>query len=496
MSKGIIFEISEIEKTKKNVIMNSRKFFGNFIIALLGGIVAVAVYATMVEKETVVVTESSTPMTQMTGLTNPFDPTNIDFSYAAEKTVDAVVHVTTVIPGREYSVYDLWRGRKRTESEPDRSGSGSGVIISSKGHIVTNNHVVENSKALKVKLNDGRTYVAELVGADPDTDLAVIKIDEKDLPYIVFGDSDELKIGAWVLAVGNPYNLYSTVTAGIVSAKARDLDLLGRGSKINTGIEAYIQTDAAVNMGNSGGALVNLRGELVGINSAIASYTGTFAGYSFAVPVSIARKVVEDLIEFGEVHRPVLGISIQTVTETIAEEYNIDKIEGVRISTITEDGPAQKAGLNIGDIILKVNDIAVNSNSELLEKINSHNPGEEINLQIKTGKKIKSFDITLEKRDPDAGTIYASDYLGAKFEKPSDRELYRMDLNYGVKVTDLRDGILKEIGIKEGFIIVQINDKAVREIDDISRLCDEAEEKVIIEGYYPRIGYKFYGFKK
>jgi len=461
---------------------------GNFIIALLGGVIAVAVYATLVERETVVVTENRTPMTQLTSLPNTFDPTNIDFSYAAEKTVDAVVHVTAVIPGREYSYYDIWRGRRLTEKNPDRSGFGSGVIISSKGHIVTNNHVVDKTKALKVRLNDGRAYDAEVIGTDPATDLAVIKIDEKDLPYIVFGDSEELKVGAWVLAVGNPYNLVSTVTAGIVSAKARNVGLIKTGDRQNSGIEAYIQTDAAVNMGNSGGALVNLRGELVGINSAIASYTGAFSGYSFAVPVSIAQKVVEDLIEFGEVHRAVLGVVIEAVDAKKAEEFKLDKIEGIRISGITEDGPAQKAGLDIGDIILKVDDVEVNSNPELLEKINSYNPGEKVDLLIKRDNEEISFNITLKKKDPEARVISASIPLGAEFEKLDNKDLLKEDLPYGVKVTDLKEGVLKDTGMKEGFIIVQINKEAVREVEDISRLCDAADSQVVFKGYYPSSG--------
>lgn len=475
-----------------------RRFIGSFIVAVLGGIIALFLYTTFVEKDKVIVTESNMPGAYYTNNPGKFDPTTIDFSMAAEKSVDAVVHVIAVIPGREYSVYDLFRWERRTQKEPDRRGSGSGVIISSNGHIVTNNHVVENSKALKVILNDGRVYDAEIEGRDPDTDLAVIKIDEKDLPFIIFGDSDEMKVGSWVLAVGNPYNLYSTVTAGIISAKGRgNIGLISRGEGVQTGIESYIQTDAAVNMGNSGGALVNLRGELIGINSAILSYTGSYSGYSFAIPVTIVKKVIEDIIEYGEVQRAVMGVIIQPVTDEIAKNFKLDKIEGIRVNALTEGGAAEKGGMEIGDIILEVNGDKVNSNAELLEKINTFSPGDKVSLNVKRNNARRTINLTLLKKDSNANTIYSTvTYAGAELSNISESEMEQMKLKNGVKVTEIGEGTFKDAGIRKGFIITDVNEIAVQTPDDVVKICEEAKRIVLIEGRYPNGRSTYYHYRK
>jgi len=477
--------------------MNTRRILGSFVIAVLGGIIALTIYTSIGGREKVIVTENSKPETYLTSLPGKFDPTTIDFSLAAERTVDAVVHVTAVIPGEEYTYYDLFRWRKIREKEEDKSGYGSGVIISEKGHIVTNNHVVDKSKTLKVKLNDGRIYDAEIIGKDPDTDLAVIKIKENNLPFIVFGDSDRLKVGSWVLAVGNPYNLYSTVTAGIVSAKARNMGLISRGEQVNTGIESYIQTDAAVNMGNSGGALVNLRGELVGINSAIASYTGSYSGYSFAIPVTIVKKVVEDIIEFGEVQRAVLGVVVEKVTDEIAKTYKLEKIEGIRVNALSEDGPAEKGGVEIGDIILEVNGENVNSNPELLEKISTFSPGDDIALTIKRNNSRQQIKLSLAKRDPEANTKFATiSYKGAELSVASGSDLKSLKMRSGVKVVEIGEGTFKNAGVKKGFIIGQVNKITVKEPADVSRICEEAENIVILEGKFPNGRYSYYHYRK
>ncbi|MFC2132944.1 trypsin-like peptidase domain-containing protein, partial [Bacteroidota bacterium] len=436
---------------------------------------------------------------QYTALPDKYN-TEMDFSYAAEKTVDAVVHVTTIVGGEVKLYYDPFRRREFQQKEPDKIGYGSGVIITSDGHIVTNNHVIESSKKIKVKLNDGREYDAEVIGTDPDTDLAVIKIDEEDLQFIVYGDSEELKIGAWVLAVGNPFNLYSTVTTGIVSAKARGLHLIGRDNNNLTGIESYIQTDAAVNMGNSGGALVNLRGELVGINSAIMSQTGMYSGYSFAIPVSIAQKVVEDIIKFGDVHRAVMGVIVEEINSSTAEIYGLEKIEGVRVSAISEDGPAHKAGIELGDVILSANNDKINSNPELLEKMSAYSPGDEIDLLIRRNNVEKNLHIKLQKSDPDAKMIYDSyTYAGAELKKLSESELYKLDLENGVLVNKINKGKFKAAGIEEGFIITKINYKRIIELDDIRKTCENAENLILIEGYYKsgrRLVGKYYYYEK
>ncbi|KAB2821325.1 MAG: trypsin-like serine protease, partial [Paludibacter sp.] len=304
-----------------------------------------------------------------------------DFTVAAELTVNAVVHVkvksevqVSQFGGRD-QLFEYFFGPQFRQQQPQiREGAGSGVIISEDGYIVTNNHVIDKSKEIEVVLNDKRTYSATVVGADPNTDIALLKIDEKNLPYIIFGNSDSLKVGEWVLAVGNPFNLTSTVTAGIVSAKARNINILNSAMPI----ESFIQTDAAVNPGNSGGALVNQRGELVGINTAIASRTGSYAGYSFAVPTTIVRKVVDDLKEFGEVQRALLGVVITTVTADVAQDYNLGKIEGVYVDNVSDNGAAKEAGIRSGDVIIAVGNKKVNTNAELQEAVSQYRPGDDV----------------------------------------------------------------------------------------------------------------------
>ena len=314
-----------------------------------------------------------------------------DFCNAAEKCMPAVVHIKTSYNQPTYTIYDFIFG---TQSAMQVSASGSGVIVSSDGYIVTNNHVIENAEVIEVVMNNKKSYTGKVIGYDATTDLALLKIDATDLPYLTYGNSDDLRIGEWVLAIGNPFNLTSTVTAGIVSAKARNIDA-NSGNQV---IESYIQTDAAVNPGSSGGALVNSKGELVGINSAIASQTGSYVGYSFAIPVNMVRKIVADLAEFGSAQRAYMGIEMIDLNSQTAKKLNVDDVDGVYVSRVVSGGAAEKSGISAGDIILAVNDTKVNSATELLEMISLYRPGANVTLEVKTGNSKRKVDMTLQNR--------------------------------------------------------------------------------------------------
>lgn len=428
-----------------------------------------------------------------------------DFTLAAELSVHAVVHVKTKTPMQaqqgfggggfsdpffEYFFGPQQRRQQQPQEAPMREGSGSGVIISNDGYIVTNNHVIDKSKEIEVTLNDKRTFKAKLVGADPNTDIALLKIEAEKLPVILFGNSDSLKIGEWVLAVGNPFNLTSTVTAGIVSAKARNINIINSQMKI----ESFIQTDAAVNPGNSGGALVNTRGELVGINTAIASQTGSYAGYAFAVPVSIVSKVVSDIRQFGFVQRAVLGVSMQEITSEIAKEKNLKTMEGAYVAEVVENSAAQKAGVKKGDVIKKVNDVDIKSSSQLQEQIGRYSPGDKVTLIVLRENKELKLNAELKNRQGttkvESGEVDL-DMLGAEFKVISDKLKDQFQLDYGLEVKSVSKGKFQTAGIKEGFVIVKINNQAIRSTDDIKEILTEAlntndKFKVLnIAGVYP-----------
>ena len=334
---------------------------------------------------------------------------HLDFTIAAEKTVNAVVHIKSEYSNNYDSdpLMDYFLGPNGNHSKKSQISAGSGVLISSDGYIVTNNHVVEGSSKLLVILNDGRELNAEIIGADPNTDLALLKIKEINLSFAKFGNSDEVKLGDWVLAVGNPFNLTSTVTAGIVSAKARNINILRRNSSEKNifPLESFIQTDAAVNPGNSGGALVNPDGLLVGINTAIASRTGSYSGYSFAIPSNIALKVVNDLKNYGEVQRAFIGVIIQDVTQFVMDDLDLENTNGVLVSGLSIGGAAKEAGIEINDIILKVEQIKVNDVPELQEQIAKYKPGDVVNLIIQRNGINKTVKIKLRN---DKGTIEIS----------------------------------------------------------------------------------------
>jgi len=387
--------------------MKTRTFFGNIAIAVLSAFIAVIVYSNYFHKEISNTSDAKIQKQKALDLVVDSNEVNysqipittkrevFDFTEAAERSIHAVVHVTSKynLENEDYYNNPIYNWLFGEAYRQPSVSFGSGVIISEDGYIVTNYHVVEESDEIQVVLNDKRTFTAELVGTDPSTDIALLKLESTNLPYISFGNSDILKVGEWVLAVGNPFNLTSTVTAGIVSAKARNINILRDQS--NYPIESYIQTDAAVNKGNSGGALVDLKGELVGINSAIISPSGSYSGYSFAIPINLVKKVVADIIKYGEVQRAVLGVEIRDVNSNDLENFNLDKIEGILIIGVSKDGAAKDAGIKEGDVILKINNIKVNSTAELTEQIGKYRPGEKVYVTIKRDNKRKQFNVLL-----------------------------------------------------------------------------------------------------
>ncbi|NDV47403.1 Do family serine endopeptidase [Paludibacter sp. 221] len=421
-----------------------------------------------------------------------------DFTVAAELSVHAVVHVKTKTKMTQMYSMDPFlefffgnpRSRGQEREMPMQEGAGSGVIISPDGYIVTNNHVVGNANEIEVTLNDKRTFTATIVGADPNTDIALIKIDGENLPTIPFGNSDNLKVGEWVLAVGNPFNLTSTVTAGIVSAKARNINILNAEMKI----ESFIQTDAAVNPGNSGGALVNTRGELVGINTAIASSTGAFTGYSFAVPSSIVSKVVSDIKEYGVVQRAILGVSISDINNELAKEKKLKTMQGAYVGSVMEKSAAENAGIKEGDVITNVNGVAVNSASELQEQVGRYRPGDIIYVEVLRDNKTKKLQVELKNRQGNTDIIspqVVAEILGAKFKEVDQKTAEKLRLNYGVQVESVSKGKFYDNGIRQGYIILKINSQTIRTPEDVQKALDQAmnndeqEQVLFIAGAYP-----------
>ena len=420
----------------------------------------------------------------------------IDFTKAADLTVHAVVHVKTFYTNQaKYNPFGMnpfdFFGRPQ-QMQPQEA-SGSGVIITDDGYIVTNNHVVENADKVEVTLNDNQTYTAKVIGTDPSTDLALLKISEKNLPFIAYGNSDDLKVGEWVLAVGNPFNLTSTVTAGIVSAKARNINILPDQYKI----ESFIQTDAAVNPGNSGGALVNNQGQLIGINSAIASNTGSFTGYSFAIPSNLVRKVIDDLVEFGSVQRGFIGISIRDIDSKLIDEKGLKGTQGVYVAGLTEGGAAEEGGLKEGDVITKVGSVDVNSTPQLQEQVGRYRPGDKIAVTVLREGKERNFSLTLRNKEGDTRIIKNEEplrLLGGTFENVNQEERSKLGIRGGVKVSKLLSGKLRSAGIQEGFIITSIDKKPIAGTDDLESALKTKQGGVLIEGVYPNGMKAYYGF--
>ena len=455
-----------------------KNFINLLLIALLSAGLTLGVYKYFFEKQIVVQEQTEkdsfyVPTANNVTNTKLYAAENTDFTSAAQETVDAVVHVKntaikTYVDPWEQILYGTNRGRQYTQV-----GTGSGVIISPDGYIITNYHVVANATEIQITLNNKQEYKAKLIGGDEAIDIALVKIEADGLPYITFADSDQVKLGEWVLAVGNPYNLTSTVTAGIVSAKGRDLGNQNR-------IESYIQTDAAVNPGNSGGALVNTRGELVGINSAITSQTGSYIGYSFAVPSNIAKKVVEDLVEFGDVQRAYLGVKIIELNGENYKQLKADVSEGIYINSVVDNGAAKAAGLKNGDIIVKINGVKISKFSDLNGQLNAHRPGQTVDVTVlRNGN---NLDIPVLLKNEFGNEIYnKTDYidnvLGLDVSPLSTSDQKKWQINYGLKINSIKNRTFADNGIQKGDMILAVDKMKVNDVDDLEQYLKKSSSK-------------------
>ncbi len=470
-------------------------------LSLLGGVVTLGLYVLFFEqpKEVTIINQNAgVPGLRMAA----YDEQNgINFTDAAELSVNAVVHVKTAAqrtaPQFNNPLEELFFGAPRARGPQVVTGSGSGVIMTQDGYIITNNHVINGADKISVTLNDNREFEATVVGTDPATDIALLKISGNDFPYLTFSNSDELRLGEWVLAVGNPFNLTSTVTAGIVSAMGRNINIIPD----QAAIESFIQTDAAVNPGNSGGALVNTRGQLVGINTAISSNRGSYVGYSFAVPSNIVKKVTEDLMEYGVVQRAFLGVSIADITQQMVEELGLEVQSGVFITGTPESGAAQEAGIKRGDVIVKVGDRPVKKASELQEAIGRQRPGDRVNVVVNRKGKERTFEVVLRNKQGETGPVTTAketgiDILGATFEtlpQPQKREL---GIANGVVVRKLQDGALRRAKVPEGFIIIKINNQRVDDPETLNKIVSGLSpgDGILIQGLHPNGKSDYFAF--
>ncbi|WP_297252496.1 Do family serine endopeptidase [Prevotella sp.] len=435
----------------------------------------------------------------------------VDLTYAAEKSLPSVVHILSTKNSKVQTIEvqsdpfsDFFSDpfgffgnpnqgqdgkQKRSVRTPKQQGSGSGVIISTDGYIVTNNHVVADADELTVTLNDNKEYSARIIGTDKTTDLALIKIDAKDLPAITIANSENIKVGEWVLAVGNPFNLTNTVTAGIVSAKGRSL--------YQNGVESFIQTDAAINPGNSGGALVNTRGELIGINAMLYSQTGSFSGYGFAIPTSIMNKVVDDLKKYGTVQRAVIGIQGQDVKNYVdaqkdqGKDVDLGTMEGIYVAKVLEESSAEEAGLKAGDVITAIDGKEMNKMADLQEYLAKKRPGDKVSVSYLRDKKKASKTMTLKNEQGNTQVVKKADLdvLGGNFRAITDGQKKQLNIGYGLEVLKVNSGKFKDAGITKGFIIQRVNDSAVKTIEDLQNLVKEASTSrnpvLYIQGVYP-----------
>lgn len=467
----------------KNAIM--KNFLRMLVVSALGGVLTLGGYVFFFEHQEVAGDIDAVEMPSV--IPSSYEPAtvaaaeNTDFTVVAEKSIHAVVHVKNLSTktSRSNPLYEFFYGQSGG-TERQVVGSGSGVIISSDGYIITNNHVIKGARKLEVTLNNKETYEAEVVGADESTDIALLKINKADLPYLPFGDSDHVRVGEWVLAVGNPFNLTSTVTAGIVSAKARDINIMNN----NKVIESFIQTDAAVNPGNSGGALVNTRGNLIGINTAISSQTGSYIGYSFAVPSNIAKKVIEDILEFGNVQRAYLGINYEELNSEKASEFGIGRTEGVLITRILDQGAAKEAGLMVNDIIIKMDNVKISNFSDLQGFLGSKRPGDDVKVTILRDEVNKVLPLKLknqfgkykfENRD-------FSDYFIGELEPIKKSDANKYDINHGVKIVNLKnEAIERTYGVGNGDIILSVEDQKVYSSEQVDQLLKKYQNKEYFE---------------
>lgn len=425
----------------------------------------------------------------------------LDFTKASQESVHSVVHVKTKVvqsyvqtdPFLEF-FYGPGAGRERKQYG---SGSGSGVIVSEDGYIVTNNHVIQNASEIQVTLNDNTTFDATVVGADPSTDIAVLKIEKTGLPAISIANSDDVKVGQWVLAVGNPFNLNSTVTAGIVSAKARNINIIGSKNKEIMPIESFIQTDAAVNPGNSGGALINTQGQLIGINTAIASQTGSYAGYSFAVPSRLVAKIMSDLIDYGMVQRGFLGVQIQEITQELINEKELENSSGIYVAGVNEDSGAEKAKIKVGDVILKVGSKSINSVAELQEEIGRRRPGDEVALTIRRDGEIINKKVELKNIEGNTELTSKEELekysaLGATFEELTREEKKELNIENGVKISSISTGKLRSLGLSKGIVITKVNNEEVTSVEQLTSYLKRKDQNGVLLEIVTKSGRKDY----
>ena len=463
--------------------------------AAVGGLTAYAVVNTMTKSQVRVVETSEGAQFRTVNLSQDNWP---DFTYAAESAVDAVVYVKVVSTQTQQqapsSIFDFFFGFPEggMPQQRERVGSGSGVIIREDGYIVTNNHVIDGATRIEVTLNNNETYPATLVGTDPATDVALLKIDANGLPIIPFGDSDKLRLGEWVIAIGSPYDLRSTITAGIVSAKGRSMPSNGEFK-----IESFIQTDAAVNPGNSGGALVDKAGNLVGINTAIISQTGSYSGYSFAVPSNIVKKIAYDLMDFGSVKRAVLGIAMKPIDDKIAEELKLSSRNGVYIDEVSKSGAADKAGIKAGDILIAIDSAKITNPASVQEAVSRFSPGDHAVVTVlRDGKELK-LDVTFKGTSQDTGTVSDDGsiaFYGSSIKAADEETLERFGLKSGVQIVELGPGKLMEAGAVEGFIIQYVNDHPVKTPQEVIDIVKKSKRTVFIEGVTPSGRTGYFGF--
>ncbi|NQY66171.1 MAG: trypsin-like peptidase domain-containing protein [Flavobacteriales bacterium] len=478
-----------------------KKVLYTLSIAFIGGISALSISLFIESKSyNPVIIESVTPNYQL--VSQPSAKSGLsDFTYAAKISTPAVVHIKSyrkIIPD-EYK-NPFWQFFGETESplreNPIQAGSGSGVIVSPNGYIITNNHVIGNADEISISMNDNKLYTAKIVGTYPPADLALLKIDATNLPFLEFGNYDDLDVGEWILAVGNPFNLTSTVTAGIVSAKARDINII----ESTYAIESFIQTDAAVNPGNSGGALVNLEGKLVGINTAILSKTGSYAGYSFAIPVTIVEKVYNDIKDFGVVQRGLIGVSIQSVDAALIEKLKLKTSTGVYIKQVIDGAAAAAAGIKTGDVIIKINSAIIKKTAELQEELSKYRPNDKIRVTVNRDGEIKVMDVVLRNIDGSTAMLKKIDLegeniFGAFFKEASNMEKSKLGIKQGVKIIRLEDGAFKDAKIQPGFIITHVERLAIKNSQHLVQLL-KAKQKgsgVLLQGVYSNGRTAYYG---
>lgn len=448
-----------------------KKFTSLLIVSILGGVVTLGSYKLFIEPESqsqLIQEQTSSQNIIPANYSNRIYGTNADFTEAAENTVNGVVHVKNVaVYQGPRNIWDLYRGNQGGRA---LQGAGSGVIISPDGYIVTNNHVIKGASEVEVTLNNNQNYTAEIIGVAESADIALLKIDAEGLDYIPFGDSNNVKLGEWVLAVGNPFNLKSTVTAGIISATARDLNTYDATP------QSFIQTDAAINPGNSGGALVNINGELVGINTAITSQTGSYIGYAFAVPSNITRKIVEDILEYGDVQRGILGIRGLSITPEAVEEFQINSTQGVYVAEVTSGSGAEKAGIKKGDVIRQIDNITIDKFSDLTGYINSKRPDDEVKVTILRKGKKRDLKVRLTKNE-----IYRVNSIGLEVTNATQEELDAYNTPHGVKISRT---LMSNLPSEElvGTIITAINNQKVNNIGDVERIMNnrKASESIVV----------------